>query len=78
LPYDAQAVCEEAGAAGQRRMGWRRLPTYLVNFPLRLMPLTPKQRQALETTGHVSEVAFKTIPSVGKVRAAPGSRCPPP
>jgi len=53
-------------------MGWRRLPTYLVNFPLRLMPLTPKQRQALETTGHVSEVAFKTIPSVGKVRAGPG------
>ncbi len=55
-------------------MGWRRLPTYLVNFPLRLMPLTPKQQKALEITGHVSEVAFKTIPSVGKVRGAPESR----
>lgn len=49
-------------------MGWRRLPTYLVNFPLRLMPFTSQQKKAFEATGHVSEVAFKTIPSVGKVR----------
>ncbi|KAK9819255.1 hypothetical protein WJX81_004801 [Elliptochloris bilobata] len=48
-------------------MGYRRLPTFLVNFPLRLMPFTEKQKKTFEATGHVSEVAFKTIPSVGKL-----------
>ena len=48
-------------------MGWRRLPTYFVNFPLRLLPLSEKQQKIYEATGHLSEVAFKTTPKAGKV-----------
>lgn len=47
-------------------MSWKRLPTYFVNFPLRLLPLSEKQQKVYETTGHLSEVAFKTVPRAGK------------
>ena len=65
-----------AGASARRpspdrgRMPWRRLPTYLVNYPLTLLPFTEKQTKTFAATGFVSEVAFKTIPSVGKVRSS--------
>lgn len=49
-------------------MVWRRLPTYLPSFPLRLLPLSASQKKVYEATGHVAEVVFKTLPSVGKVR----------
>lgn len=48
-------------------MSWKRLPTFLANLPLRLMPFTEQQQKAFEATGHVSNVAFKTSPRVGKV-----------
>ena len=48
-------------------MIWKRLPTYLLNLPLRLMPLSEKQQKVLEETGHLADVAFKTVPSIGKV-----------
>ena len=48
-------------------MSWKRLPTYLANLPLRLMPFTESQQKTFEATGHVSNVAFKTTPRVGKV-----------
>ena len=48
-------------------MGWRRLPTLLAHVPLRTLPLSEQAQKTLEQTGHVSELAFKTIPSIGKV-----------
>ncbi|KAK9914836.1 hypothetical protein WJX75_001156 [Coccomyxa subellipsoidea] len=48
-------------------MSWKRLPTFLANLPLRLMPFTEQQQKAFEATGHVSNVAFKTSPRVGKL-----------
>ena len=54
-----------------RSMSWRRLPTYLANLRLRLMPFNEQQRKAYEETGHVQEIAFKTTPRVGKVCGLP-------
>lgn len=51
-------------------MGWKRLPTHFVNFPLRLLPLTKAQEQTLQSTGHLSQAAFQTTPSVGKVNVS--------
>jgi hypothetical protein len=48
-------------------MSWRRLPSYLANIPLRLLPFTEKQQKAYEATGFVKHIAFKTSPRVGKV-----------
>ncbi len=48
-------------------MGWKRLPTYFLNFPLRLLPLKEKQQKIYEATGHLTEVAFRTVPKAGKV-----------
>lgn len=48
-------------------MSWRRLPTFFPNFPMRLMPLSEAQQKAFEATGHVDRLAFKTIPSIGKI-----------
>ena len=48
-------------------MSWKRLPSYLANLPLRLMPFTEQQQKAFEATGHVQEIALKTSPRVGKV-----------
>ncbi len=51
----------------RRSMSWRRLPTYLANLRLRLMPFNEQQIKAYEETGHVKQIAFKTTPRVGKV-----------
>ena len=48
-------------------MSWKRLPTYFLNFPLKLLPLSEKQQKAYETTGRLTELAFQTVPSAGKV-----------
>ena len=49
--------------------GARRLPTFLANLNLRLMPFSAQQQAAYDKTGFVPEIAFKTAPSVGKVRS---------
>ena len=49
-------------------MSWKRLPTYLANLRLRLMPFNEAQQKAYEETGHVQQIAFKTTPRAGKVR----------
>lgn len=51
-------------------MSWKRLPTYLANLRLRLMPFNEQQLKAYEETGHVQHIAFKTTPRVGKVSSA--------
>ena len=51
-------------------MSWKRLPTFLANLPVRLMPFTEQQQKAFEATGHVQEFALKTTPKVGKVRCS--------
>ena len=50
-------------------MVFRRLPTYFPNFPLKLIPLTEAQQKIYEKTGFLRELAFRTIPSVNKVRS---------
>ena len=52
-------------------MSWKRLPTYLANLRLRLMPFNEQQRKAYEETGHVQQIGFKTTPRVGKVCGLP-------
>ena len=47
---------------------FRKFPTFLANVPLRLLPLTEKQQAVYDQTGFVQDIAFKTVPSVGKVR----------
>lgn len=54
-------------------MSWRRLPTFLPNFPLKLMPLSEAQQTFYEKTGFLKDLAFKTVPQVTKVR--PGWSC---
>lgn len=51
-------------------MVWRRLPAYLPNIGLKLLPLTEAQQQVFEKTGFLRELVFKTAPAVNKVRAA--------
>ena len=46
---------------------FKRLPTFLANLPLRLMPFTEQQQAAYDKTGFVRDIAFKTTPRVGKV-----------
>jgi len=48
-------------------MVFRRLPTYLPNFPLTLLPLTEAKQKLYEQTGFLKELAFKTLPRVNKV-----------
>ena len=57
-------------------MVWRRLPTYLPSFALRLAPLSPAQRAAADAGAikGVRELVFKTAPNVGKVRRRGGQR----
>ena len=62
---------ERRAAALVEGMGYRRPPTFLVNFPLRLMPFSEKQKKAFEAGEHIREVTFKTIPSIGKARCPP-------
>lgn len=48
-------------------MVWRRLPTYLPNLQLKLLPLKGEQLKQLQETGWLKEVAFRTTPNVNKV-----------
>jgi hypothetical protein len=48
-------------------MSWRRLPSFLPNLPIRLLPFTEAQQKEFEATGYLRTVAFRTIPSLGKV-----------
>lgn len=50
-------------------MVWHRLPTFLPNVPMRLIPFNKAQKEAYEATGFVRTVAFRTLPSLGKVHA---------
>ena len=50
-------------------MGWSRLPTYLANIPLKLMPFSEAQQKAYEATGFVKQITFQTVPSINKVQA---------
>ena len=71
-----------APAALQRRSGsgpimsggWRRLPAFLPNISLKLLPLSEAEQAAYQQTGRVRELVFKTAPSVSKVRACRGRR----
>lgn len=45
---------------------WRRVPTFLPNLPLHLVPLTDAQRAVYEKTGFVKELVFKTVPQATK------------
>lgn len=49
--------------------GWRRLPAFLPNISLKLLPLSEAEQAAYQQTGRVRELVFKTAPSVSKVRA---------
>lgn len=53
-------------------MVWRRLPTFLPNFPLRMLPLSEEQMTQLKDTGWLREVAFRTQPRVNKVCVSGG------
>lgn len=48
-------------------MVWKRLPAYLPNIGLKLLPLSEAQQVAFEQTGFLRELVFKTAPSVSKV-----------
>lgn len=48
-------------------MVWKRLPTYLVNMTMRMMPLTREQLKQVNETGWLREVVFRTTPNVNKV-----------
>mmetsp|Transcript_10608 Transcript_10608/g.31927 ORF Transcript_10608/g.31927 Transcript_10608/m.31927 type:complete len:103 (-) Transcript_10608:1837-2145(-) len=48
-------------------MVWHRLPTFLPNVPMRLIPFNKAQKEAYEATGFVRTVAFRTLPSLGKL-----------
>ncbi|KAG7670949.1 hypothetical protein KSW81_004377 [Nannochloris sp. 'desiccata'] len=47
-------------------MSWRRFPTFLPNFPLKLIPLSEAQQTLYEKTGFLKDLAFKTLPQVNK------------
>jgi hypothetical protein len=51
-------------------MVWRRLPSFLPNLSLKLLPLSEAQHTAFEQTGRLKELAFKTVPSVNKASIA--------
>lgn len=48
-------------------MVWRRLPTFLPNLPIRLLPFSEAQQKEFEATGYLRTVTFRTIPSLGKL-----------
>ena len=52
-------------------MGWKRLPTLLAHIPLRPLPLSEQRQKLLQETGHLPELAFKTVPRVGKASLGP-------
>ncbi|KAK9828682.1 hypothetical protein WJX72_001510 [[Myrmecia] bisecta] len=45
----------------------RRLPTYFANLPLKLQPLKEAEQKAYESTGFISRLVFRTIPSANKL-----------
>lgn len=45
---------------------WKRVPTFLPNLPLQLVPLSESQRAVYEKTGFVKELVFKTVPQATK------------
>ncbi|PRW45230.1 50S ribosomal L23 isoform B [Chlorella sorokiniana] len=47
--------------------GWRRLPAFLPNISLKLLPLSEAEQAAYQQTGRVRELVFKTAPSVSKL-----------
>ena len=49
-------------------MVWRRLPTFLPNIPIRLLPFSESQQAEYQASGFLRTVAFKTPPSLSKVR----------
>lgn len=57
---------------------WRRLPAYLPNIQLKLLPLSEAQQQVFEKTGFLKEIAFKTAPSVSKVSLPTAAASPSP
>ena len=48
-------------------MVWHRLPSFLPNFVLRLLPLSEKQLKTYAATGFVRDVSFRTAPQTTKV-----------
>jgi ribosomal protein L23 len=48
-------------------MSWRRFPTFLPNFSLKLLPLTTEQQSLYEKTGFLRDLCFRTTPNVNKI-----------
>ncbi len=48
---------------------WRRLPTFLPNIPIKLLPFSEAQQAEYQASGFLRTVAFKTPPSLSKVRS---------
>lgn len=46
---------------------WKRVPAFLPNLTLKLMPLSESQRAAFDATGFVKELVFRTTPQATKV-----------
>jgi hypothetical protein len=55
-------------------MAFRRMPTFLANIPLRMLPLAEEQLAQLRETGWLREVAFRTQPNVNKVLLSTAGR----
>lgn len=51
-------------------MSFRRLPSYLPNIYLRLLPLSEAEQKVFEKTGFLRKLTFRTTPSTNKVRLA--------
>lgn len=45
---------------------WKRVPAFLPNLTLKLLPLSEAQRSAYEATGFVKDLVFKTTPQATK------------
>ena len=55
-------------------MGWRRLPSYLPNLALKLLPLDKAATETYAKTGFLEKLAFKVAPSTSKVRGEAAGR----
>ena len=49
-------------------MTWRRLPSFLPNLSLKLLPLNQAARDTFAKTGFLSQLAFRVPPSTNKAR----------
>jgi len=45
---------------------WRRVPSFLPNLPLKLLPLSEAQQTVFQSTGFVKELVFRTVPQATK------------